>query len=88
MALVFKGHYTGGYADTTLPFDLHKIAGGVFLYLVALYGSGCLNSPAKKQELLGKGGFTGIRVRDDGKGLAFIYFVYILHAITSPQPSP
>jgi len=31
-----------GHGDTTLAFDFHKIAGRVFLYLIAFYSAGHL----------------------------------------------
>lgn len=79
MAFILKGHYTGCYADTTLAFYLHKVAGGMFLYFVAFYCACSLYGAAKEQELFRKGSLTGIGVRDDGKGFAFVYFVDILH---------
>ena len=79
MALVFKSHYAGGHANATLPFDLHKIAGGVLFNFVAFYGACGLYGSAKQQKLFGKGSFTGIGVADDGKGFAALYFFGVLH---------
>jgi hypothetical protein len=38
-----------------------------------------LDSAAKKQEFLGKGGLTGIGVANNGKCFAACYFVAVLH---------
>ena len=55
--------------------------------LVACFWSYCslrpgrLDGAAEQQEFLGKGCFTGIRVRDNGEGLALIDFTDILHVL-------
>ena len=78
-ALVFKAHDGGRYGDTTLAFDLHKVAGCVFLDLVAFYGTGCLDSAAEEQELLRQGCFTRIGVGYDGKGFTLVDLGMISH---------
>ena len=66
------------HTDTTLAFNFHKIAGGMFLIYCSLLRRR-LDGAAKQEEFFCKRGFTGIRVRDDGKGFAFIDLVDVFH---------
>ena len=68
-------HDRGRDGDATLLLDVHPVAGGGFLNLVVLDGTGHLNLSAKQQELLSQRGLTGIRVRDNRKGSSTFYFL-------------
>ena len=72
---IVKSHDRCCNRYTTLLFYLHPVAGGSFLYLIGLYGTGNVDSTTKKQQLLGKGGFTGIGVTDNSKRTSFCDFV-------------
>ena len=67
-ALILELHDGGGDGNAALLFDLHPVGGGgagIFLTLDhACLGDGA----AVEQELFGQGGFTGVGVRNDGKG--------------------
>jgi hypothetical protein len=49
----------------------------MFLYLIALYGTCHLYGATKQQQLFGKRGFTGIRVRYNGKRPATADFFFV-----------
>jgi hypothetical protein len=83
---VFECHDTGGYADTALALDFHKIAGSMFFYLIAFYGTGCLYGSAEKQHFLGKGGFTRIGVGNDGECFATADLSTVLHCVIFTEP--
>ena len=51
----------------------------MFLYLITFYCTRRLDSAAEQKEFFCKGGLPCIRVTYDGKGLAFIDLVDILH---------
>ena len=65
--LILETHHRGRDRNTPLPLDLHKVRSGSLLDLVRLDGSGHVNRAAEKQQFLGQGGFTRIRVADDGE---------------------
>jgi hypothetical protein len=52
----------------------------VLFYLVALYRARYLYGTAEQQQLLGKGGLTGIGVGNDGEGPAPGNFFFVFHA--------
>lgn len=82
-SFVFETHHRGGNRNAPLLLDFHEVAGGRLADLVALDRTGSLDGAAEKQELLGKGGFAGIRVADDGKGFPFCGFLVqgCVHAV-------
>ena len=64
---IIKSHDRGSNADAALLLYLHPVGCGGLADLVALHGSGYVDSAAVKQKFLGQCGLTGIRVRNDGK---------------------
>ncbi|MEY5034434.1 MAG: hypothetical protein RL447_812, partial [Bacteroidota bacterium] len=50
---VFEAHDRGGNGDTPLTLDLHKIAGGMLLDLIAFHRPSHLNGPSEQEELFG-----------------------------------
>ena len=68
-------HYRGGHRDAPFLFHLHPVRGGVHAGLLALHGTRHADQVAVQQHLLGDGGFTGVRVGDDGEGAPFIDLV-------------
>ena len=70
-AVVFELHGAGGHADAALLFDVHPVAGGVALGLARLHAAGLTDRPAVEQQLFGQGGFTCVRVADNGEGAPF-----------------
>ncbi len=56
--------------DAALFFQFHPIARGGALVLARGHAAGELNGAAVEQEFFGEGGFSGVGMRDDGKGPA------------------
>ena len=81
MITVWECHDGGGHGNSTLALDLHKVGGRVFLDLIGLDGSGFLDSASKEEEFFREGGFAGIRVGYDAKGLAFLYLFNSAHRV-------
>ena len=75
--VIFKleRHHSRGHGNTTVLFDLHKVRTGAALFLFRLNRTGHLNRTPEKQQLFGQGGFTRIRVRNDGEGTATRYLM-------------
>ena len=48
-----------------------------------LNGSGHLDGTAEEQQLFSQGGFTGIRVRNNTEGTAFLDFLFQTHLISN-----
>ena len=68
VAFVVELHDRSSDRDTALLLDFHPVGGGGFLNLVVFDGAGHLNLSTEEEELFGEGGFTGVRVRNDGEG--------------------
>ena len=68
VAVVLKLHNGGGDRDTSLLLDIHPVGYRVLVRLLALYRARRLNCATVEEELLGKGGFTRVGVRNDGEG--------------------
>ena len=66
-SVILETHDGGGHRDAALPFDLHEIGRRALLDLVALDGARHVDRAAEEQQLLGKGGFAGVGVRNDGE---------------------
>jgi hypothetical protein len=49
------------------------------IYFIAFDSTGLLNCPSKKQQLLGQGSLTGIRVADNPKSTSARYFFFKAH---------
>ena len=64
---VVELHHRRGDGDTTLLLNVHPVAGGRLLNLIAFHGTGNLYLSAKEQELLCQRGLTGIGVRNNCK---------------------
>ena len=71
---VVEAHHGGSHRDAALLLYFHPVGGGGFLYLVALHGAGHVDGATEEEQLFGEGGFTGVRVRDDGEGASPRYF--------------
>ena len=80
VAVVFKLHGAGGYADAALLFDLHPVAGGVALGLAGLDAAGLADGAAIEQQLFGQRGLAGVRVADDGERAPFVNLFQRLRA--------
>ncbi len=70
-------HHRGGDRDTTLFFHLHPVRFCMLAGATAFYRTGGLNRLSEQQHFFGNGGFTGIRVRNDGKSAAFGHLLQI-----------
>ena len=57
--------------NSTFLLDLHPVRDRVLSGLSSLDAAGKVDSAAVKQQLLGQGRLTGVRVADDGKGTSF-----------------
>lgn len=88
VAIILKRHNGSSYANAALALDFHEIAGSVFLDLIAFYGTGSLDGTAEKQKFFGEGGFTGIRMGNDRKGLSLIDLIDIFHKRRKDNESP
>ena len=64
---VVELHHRRGDGDTTLLLNVHPVAGGRLLNLIAFHGTGNLYLSAKEQEFLCQRGLTGIGVRNNCK---------------------
>jgi hypothetical protein len=60
--LILELHDRAGHRNTALFFHLHPVRSGVPGTLAALYRAGELDRTAEKQELLGQGGLSRVRV--------------------------
>ena len=67
---ILELHDGRGDGNTTLLFDLHPVGGGGTGILLALNNACLGDGTAVEQEFFGQGGFTGVGVRDNGKGPA------------------
>ena len=67
-AVVLKLHHGGRDGNTALLFDLHPVGGGGAGIFLALDHACLSDGAAVEQEFFGQGGFTGVGVRNDGKG--------------------
>ena len=74
VALILELHHRAGDRDTSLLLDLHPVRGGGPGVALALDHAGLVDGASVEQELLGQGGLTGVRVRDNGKGAAAVDF--------------
>ena len=70
VAVVAELEHRGRNGNTTLLFDFHPVGNGGAAVFLALDHTGLGDGASVQQELLGEGGFTGIRVRNNGKGPA------------------
>ena len=67
-AVVLKLHHGGRDGNTALLLDLHPVGGGGAGVFLALDHACLGDGTAVEQEFFGQGGFTGVGVRNDGKG--------------------
>ena len=67
-AVVLKLHHGGRDGNAALLFDLHPVGGGGAGVFLALDHACLSDGAAVEQEFFGQGGFTGVGVRNDGKG--------------------
>ena len=77
-ALVLELHHGRGDGNTALLLDLHPVGGGGAGVLLALDLAGLGDGSAVEEELLGEGGLTGVRVRNDSKGSSALDFRLVL----------
>ncbi len=64
-AAIGELQYGRGNGDAALLLDVHPVGHRVARVLLALDGAGGLDGAGVEQQLLGKGGLAGVRVRDD-----------------------
>ncbi len=64
---VLKLQRGGGDGNATVFFHVHPVGDGGLAAGLAVYGAGLLDHVGVQRERLGEGGFTGIRVGDDGE---------------------
>ena len=67
-AVVLKLHHGGRDGNAALLFDLHPVGGGGAGVFLALDHACLSDGTAVEQKFFGQGGFTGVGVRNDGKG--------------------
>ena len=83
-AVVLELQYRRGDGDTALLFNLHPVGDGGTGVFLALDGAGLGDGASVQEEFFRQGGFTGVGVRDDGKGPAAAdFFAQSRHAIPS-----
>ena len=70
VAVIAELEHGGRDGNTTLLLDLHPVGDGGAAVFLALDHAGLGDGASVQQKFLGEGGFTGIRVRDNGKGPA------------------
>ena len=71
---VIKTHHRSSHGDAALLFDFHPVGGGCFAYFVRFHGTSHVNGATEEEEFFGKGGLTGIGVRDNGECASLGYF--------------
>ena len=71
-----KFHHRRRDRDAPLLLDFHPIAGGVTRGLTGFNRTSHLNRTAEQKQLFGKSRFPSIRMADDAKRPALIYFVH------------
>lgn len=72
---IVEAHHRCSYRNTTLLLNLHPVAGGSFLNLIAFNGSGDVDSSAEKEQFLGKCCLAGVGVRNDCESAPAAYFI-------------
>ena len=77
-ALVLELHHGRGNGNTALLLDLHPVGGGGAGVLFALDLAGLGDGSAVEEELLGEGGLTGVRVRNDSECSSALDFRLVL----------
>jgi len=70
VAVVAELEHGGRNGNTALLLNLHPVGNGGTAVFLALDHACLSNGTSVQQEFLGEGGFTGIRVRNNGKGPA------------------
>ena len=75
VAFVVKGHDRAGDGYSALFFYFHPVADCMLFRAACLYGACHADGTAVKQQLFGESGFTGVRVRNDGKGAPSVYLL-------------
>ena len=76
VTVILKLHYRRAYGYTTLLLKLHPVGNCMACSCLAFYGACKLYCSAVKKELFCKGCFTCVRMRDNRKSPATLYFVY------------
>ena len=80
LTLVPELQHRGRDRNTALLLDLHPVGNRMAAVFLALDHAGFLNRAAVEQKLLGDGGFTGVRVRNDRKRApVFNFFFQVCH---------
>ena len=75
-SVILELHDRGGDRNASLLLDLHPVGGGRPGVLLALDHAGLGDGAAVEQEFFRQGGFTGVGVRNNGKGPAAADFFY------------
>ena len=80
MVGIIECHDRGSYRDTTLFLDFHPVGRCRLFDLVRFYCPCHMNGTSEKQQLLGQGCLTGIRVTDNRKcSSSFNFFGVLTH---------
>lgn len=74
--LVFELEDGGGDGDAALLFQFHPVGGGGALVFPCGDGSCEIERTAVEEKFFREGGFTGIRMGDDGEGAAACDFLF------------
>ena len=75
VTVIVELEHRAGYRNTTLLFDLHPVGDCMAGVLLSLYAARLLDGSAVKEQLLSKGGFTGVRMADNGKSAPAVDFL-------------
>ncbi|CCN55394.1 hypothetical protein MADA3029_1080027 [Vibrio nigripulchritudo MADA3029] len=73
--IVWELHHRCGHRDTTFFFHFHPVRFSVLARATTFYCTRRLNRASEQKNLFCNGGFTRIRVRDDGEGSALRHFL-------------
>src|SRR5205807_4818932 len=74
IAMILKLQNGRAHRNPALTFEFHPVGGGRPLILARSDRAGKLHRPAVEQKFLGERGLAGVRVRDDRKRPASLYF--------------
>ena len=74
-AIKLKLHGRGGHGDAALLLNVHPVRGGVLVAFACFHAAGGTNGASIEQELFRQGGFTGVRVRNNGEGSPLFYLI-------------
>ena len=74
--LILEAHDRRGDRDAPLSFDLHEVRSRTAFDLVRFDGSCHVYGTAEQQQLLREGGFTCVRMADDGESPPALYLLF------------